>query len=167
MARIMNKLSPRKVATAKPKRGRPALVIGDGGGLYLQCTRGDGDHIRKSWLFKFERNGRRREMGLGATHTVSLAEARDEARRLRQQLLKDSDPLEAKEADRRAKLAEEARAVTFEQCAEQFFTLHEGGWGHGHSHQWRASLARYAYPVIGKMAVGDIEQAIVMKVVGG
>src|SRR5262252_902303 len=77
--------------------------------------------------------------GLGATHTRSLAEARDKARSLRQLLLENVDPLEAREADRRAKLAEAARTKTFRQCAEAYLGLHADadGWSRRHLHQWR------------------------------
>src|SRR5579864_6738315 len=44
---------------------------GDGGGLFLQVSaRGS-----KSWVFRFKDNGKLREMGLGPTHTVTLAHA--------------------------------------------------------------------------------------------
>jgi integrase len=163
--RIVGRLTSRRVSTAKPKAGREALVIGDGGGLWLQVTRGEGDHLRRSWTFRYEIDGRRREMGLGNLSTFSLAEARDRARALRQQLADGVDPLEAREAARRAKLAEQARTVTFEQCAEQYLKLHAGGWGVDHHHQWRASLGTYVFPAIGKLAVADIDQATVMRTV--
>jgi integrase len=163
--RMVGRLTSRRVNTAKPKAGRQALLVGDGGGLWLQITRGEGDHFRRSWTFRFELNGRRREMGLGALHTFSLAEARIRARELRQLLADGVDPLEAREAARRAKLAEAARSVTFEQAAEQYIRLHAGGWGVDHHHQWRASLGAYVFPIIAKLSVADIDQATVMRIV--
>jgi integrase len=163
--RMVARLTARRVSTAKPKAGREALVIGDGGGLWLQVTRGEGDHLRRSWTFRYEINGRRREMGLGALHTFSLAEARDRARALRQLLADGVDPLAQRETDRRAKLAEAARTVTFQECAKQYLNLHEGGWGAAHRHQWHASLGAYVYPQIGALAVADVDQAAVMRVI--
>jgi integrase len=162
--RIVGRLTSRRVNTARPKAGRQALIIGDGGGLWLQITRGEGDHLRRSWTFRYEIDGRRREMGLGALHTFSLAEARARAKALRQQLVDNIDPLEAREAARRAQLAEQARMVTFEQCAEMYLSLHSDGWGADHDHQWRASLRAYVFPMIGKLAVTDIDTAAVMKI---
>jgi integrase len=166
--RVVGRLTARRVNTAKPKAGRQALVIGDGGGLWLQITRGEGAnsaHLRRSWTFRYEIDGRRREMGLGALHTFSLAEARGRARALRQQLVDGIDPLAQREAERRARLAEQARTVTFQECAEQYLKLHAGGWGADHNHQWRASLGTYVFPVIGKLSVVAIDQAIVMRIV--
>jgi integrase len=153
------------VNTAKPKTGRPALVIGDGGGLWLQVTRGEGDHLRRSWTFRYEIDGRRREMGLGALFTFSLAEARARAKALRQQLADGADPLEAREAARRTKLAEAAKTMTFRQCADAYIELHGDAWGREHLHQWRASLQSYVFPKLGPLAVHDITEAHVMAVV--
>ncbi|MGB6270652.1 MAG: Arm DNA-binding domain-containing protein, partial [Pseudolabrys sp.] len=65
--RELNRLKARQVANAKPKHGLDASLLADGGNLFLQLTRGQNDHVRRSWLFRYELNGRRREMGLGAT----------------------------------------------------------------------------------------------------
>ncbi len=75
MARIVGRLKGRQAATAKPPKGRDWALISDGGNLFLQCTRGKGGHISRSWTFKYEVNGKRHEIGLGALHTISLAEA--------------------------------------------------------------------------------------------
>jgi len=92
-AHIVGRLKARQVANAKPPKGKEWAVIPDGGNLYLQATRGKQGHIRRSWLFKYGLAGKRREMGLGALHTISLAKARDKARALREQLLDGVDPL--------------------------------------------------------------------------
>ena len=70
MARQLNRLSPRKVATiAKP--GRHA----DGGGLYLVV----GPGASRRWVFLFRWEGKLKEMGLGGLSSVSLADARRKA----------------------------------------------------------------------------------------
>src|SRR6516165_2832729 len=92
--RMVGRLATRQVNNAKPKRGRDAGLLADGGNLYLQVTRGDGNYVRRSWLFRYELGGRRREMGLGALHTRGLKEAREEAKRLRLLLLDGVDPID-------------------------------------------------------------------------
>ena len=84
MARSINRLSPRKVATVKEQG-----LYADGGGLYLQVSHFD----TKSWVFRFTLNKKSREMGLGPLHTVSLASARQEAETSRKRL---KDHLEAR-----------------------------------------------------------------------
>ena len=50
-------------------------MIADGGGLYLQVAKGGA----KTWIFRFQINGRRRDMGLGSVDKVSLGAARRKA----------------------------------------------------------------------------------------
>ena len=69
--RNSNRLTAIKVAKVK-QPGR----YGDGGGLVLQVSK----WCTKAWLFRYERHGRERQMGLGPTSTLSLAEAREKAR---------------------------------------------------------------------------------------
>lgn len=165
MPRVLGKLTSRRVQTAKPKGKRRALFLSDGGNLNLQVTLGDAGNVRRSWVFLYQIDGVKRAMGLGPTHTLSLAEAREKARSLRQKLLDGVDPLQAKEAAKQAKLAEAAKAMTFKQCAEAYMKLHEAGWSTEHRRQWEASLRLHVYPAIGSLSVVDVDTAAVMKLV--
>ena len=165
MARTVERLTPKQVSNAKPRADDDSILLADGGNLYLQCTRGKEGHIRRSWLFRYELDGRRREMGLGALHTVGLAEARERARALRQQLLDRTDPLDSRKQAERAKLAEKGRTITFRQCAKSYIALHEDSWKNDkHRAQWDSTLETYASPVIGDMCVRDVDSASIMKV---
>jgi integrase len=140
-------------------------LLADGGNLLLQCTTGREGHIRKSWVFKYEIDGKRHEMGLGPLHTRGLGEARAEAKRLRQLLLDRVDPLvERRKADQ-ARIAERAKTVTFKDCAEAYWKAHEDSWRNTkHALQWRLTLEQFAYPKIGSMAVKDIDIDDVVRV---
>jgi integrase len=47
--------------------------------------------------------------------------------------------------------------ITFKQCAERYIDAHRAGWKNAkHAAQWRSTLATYAYPIIGDMAVNQI-----------
>ena len=105
----------------------------DGGGLYLQVN----ESGSKSWVFKFERtvrdgNGqpKRKEtmMGLGGLATFGLAEARERARLLRQQIKDGIDPLAAKRTAKAERELAAAKALTFAQAAQAFYAQHEGQW---------------------------------------
>ena len=87
MSRPHNRLTARQVA-AITTPGRH----GDGLGLWLQVS----TYGSKAWLFRFVRDGRERQMGLGSIHSVSLAEARRAARAARQLLIAGLDPIEAR-----------------------------------------------------------------------
>jgi integrase len=165
-ARIIGRLKARQVTNAKPPNGKQWAVIPDGGNLYLQATRGEQGHISRSWLFKYEIDGERHELGLGPLHTVGLAEARDKARELRRQLLDGIDPLTERRKQQQARIAERAKAVTFKQVAEMYLGLHlESFKNPKHRAQWRSTLATYVYPKIGQMTVADVGPADVLRVV--
>ena len=87
MSRAINKLSAKRVVTL-----RQAGWHGDGGGLWLRIFT-DGS---KRWVFTWERNKRRREMGIGPLGSVSLSMARAKAQAARDQLAAGIDPLETK-----------------------------------------------------------------------
>jgi hypothetical protein len=119
MARTVGKLTALAVTQAK-QRG----YYGDGGGLYLQVSRGGA----KSWVFRFKEAGKLREMGLGPLHTIGLAEARRRAQECRVARLDGRDPIEARRADRVKGKLDAAKAITFRACAERYIGAHKAGW---------------------------------------
>lgn len=157
MARSINRLSSRSLAS-KTKRGRYA----DGGGLYLQVS----DNEAKSWLFRFMLNGKSRQMGLGSLHTISLAEARDEALLCRKQLRDGFDPIEARKLKLGKAQADAAKVMTFKACAEKYISSHSAGWKNvKHVSQWQNTLKTYVYPVFGDLPVQSIDTGLVTKVI--
>ena len=106
-------------------------------------------------------------MGLGPTHTISLAEAREAAREARGLLFQGIDPLDAKAAQRASQRVAKARSITFNECAEAFVASRESTWRNDvHRRQWTTTLSTYAGPVIGGLPVGAVDTALVMKVLG-
>jgi len=156
VVRELGKLSAVAVRTQK----KPGLY-NDGGGLYLQVT----ERGAKNWVFRFMLNGRRRDMGLGAVHTISLSEAREEARRCRQSVRDAIDPIEKRKAERLAARVAAVPAMTFKQCAEAYIRAYEAGWKNDkHAAQWTATLTAYAYPTLGNLPVKGVDTGLVMKV---
>src|SRR5262249_14358948 len=114
---------------------------------------------------RYTLNGRTREMGLGPTRTVTLAEARERARQQRHLLLDGIDPIEAKRAARVQAKLEAAKAMTFKECADAYVASHRAGWRNAvHAAQWKTTLATYAYPIIGALPVQAIDTQLVLKV---
>lgn len=157
---------PRKAkelgALAVSRLQDPGLhFVGGVAGLGLQVLPTGG----RTWILRAMIGGRRRDMGLGGFPDVSLAEARDAARRARQLIRDGVDPVEQAKAARNALKAEAAKAMTFRQACEAFLASHEAAWRNAkHRAQWTSPLQRYAYPVIGDLSVGDIELTHVTKV---
>src|SRR4051794_8971517 len=159
------KLSAVEVAKAKG----PA-VLHDGGGLYLRVApnrkNGDGNEKpgSKSWVFRFQLDGRRRDMGVGPYPDISLAEARRRATEYRKQRLDGIDPLDAKVAQRRAQQLSAAKGRTFRQVAEEFIGRKEAGWRNPkHRQQWRNTLATYVYPIVGELPVAAVDTGLIVQ----
>lgn len=156
MARQLERLTHKGVQ-AKRKPGYYA----DGGGLYLQVS----IFGTKSWVFRFTRGGKSREMGLGPLHTVSLAEARGKAADSRRLLLAGMDPIEARNAIKTAAKLDASKARTFSECAAAYIKAHRAGWKNAkHAEQWENTLATYAAPKIGALPVQAIDTGLVMSV---
>jgi integrase len=153
MPRKAGNLSPLKVKQAK-KPGR----YPDGDGLYLQV----GPNASKSWLLRFQLDGRERFMGLGKYPLFSLAEARDRASDHRKLLADGIDPIEARRADADAKAKAARENVPFRQSSQDWLALHLPTFRNlKHQAQWRSTLAQYALPKLGDRSVGTIDQAMI------
>jgi integrase len=134
---------------------------GDGGGLVLQVSKWG----TKAWLFRYERHGRERQMGLGPLHTISLAEARELATEKRKLLLRGLDPIEERNTERTARRLEAAKAMTFDQCATAYIADNKVAWRNPkHRQQWENTLNTYVSPVMGALPVQAIDTALVTKV---
>src|ERR1022692_2587931 len=109
MVRLSGRLSSLNVTNA-----REPGMLADGDGLYLQVTRGNA----RSWIFRYFRNGKSREMGLGSLKAVGLAVARLKAAECREMLAEGIDPIAARDGERAQQAVEDARAITFDHCAD-------------------------------------------------
>ena len=156
MARLIEKLTPLGVS----KKQTPGHY-GDGGGLWLQISK----FKSKNWVFRYTLHGTRREMGLGATHTVSLAEARQKAKECRLTLLDGKDPIEVRETTTLAEALRRAKMMTFDQCAAAYIEAHRSSWKNvKHISQWENTIQVYASPVIGKLPVTSVDTDLVVKI---
>lgn len=155
--RTLNRLSATKV-NSLTERGYYA----DGGGLYFRVS----EFNTRSWVFRYTRSSKAREMGLGAYPDVTLKEARERAAEARKLLRDDIDPIDRRQAARSTMIAARESSLTFEQCAAAFIAVKEHEWKNAkHGDQWRNTLAAYAYPVIGgAMLVQDVGQAHILRI---
>lgn len=149
MAQQLNKLTPRTVAaTSKPGR------YADGGGLYLVVTASGS----KQWAFMWKRDGRRREMGLGAVNAVSLARARVLVSKYRAMVAEGQDPIAERDRERKAV----AERPTFGRCADEFLEAMRPTFRNDkHAAQWAMTLTRYCTPIREK-PVDEIDTADVL-----
>ncbi len=157
MPRLAKELGAMEVA----RRTTPGThFVGGVVGLALQVT----PTGARSWVLRYAVGRKRRELGLGSYPSISLAGAREAARRAREQLREGIDPIDEARAKRSALAAAVAGALTFDQCAAKYIAAHEKAWSARHAAAWRASLAQHASPVIGNMLVRDVALSHVMAV---
>jgi integrase len=143
---------------------RPGRYRDAGGirGLYLQVGPTGG----KSWLLRFERDGRERWLGLGPLSVVDLRMARERAKAARLLILDGIDPIDHRKAERAKAAAAKARLLTFREAAAAYRDQHEGKWRNAkHRTQFTNTLKAYAYPVLADMAVADIGTPDVLRAV--
>lgn len=146
MARQLNRLSPRAVATIT-KSGRHA----DGGGLYLSVGAGEA----RRWVFLFRWRGKLKEMGLGGFSSVPLAKAREKATAARALLADGVNPLEVKHSN--------AAVPTFGELADAVVKDLGPQWkNEKHKAQWAATLTTDAAK-LRPLRVDRIETADVLE----
>jgi integrase len=125
MARQINRLTPRRVAALQTSG-----LHADGGGLYLQI----GPTGAKSWSFVFQWRSKRKQMGLGALLTTTLAEARQEADAARRAVARGINPIDAR------RLAH-VGGNTFGAVADDLIKSIQTEWkNEKHRYQWTQSL---------------------------
>ncbi|HEX6993725.1 MAG TPA: integrase arm-type DNA-binding domain-containing protein, partial [Gammaproteobacteria bacterium] len=141
---------------------RPGLhAVGGVTGLYLQVKPPN----RRSWILRATIGDRRRDIGLGAYPDVTLEQARERAREARDQIYRGIDPVAARKAAQDALRAAEAKRLTFDEAAVKCWRARSQEFKNPkHAKQWLSTLELYASPIIGKLPVGDVELAHVVRV---
>jgi integrase len=142
----------------------------DGYGLWLQVS----SYKTKSWLFRFMIDGKADSMGLGPVKTTSLAKAREKAQQARDLVKEGINPREARDAERRQRRVEAAKALTFKKCADAYIEANKASWkNEKHSDQWFATFnetkrGRKVFPAataaINELPVSAIDTALMLKV---
>ncbi|MBL8308022.1 MAG: integrase arm-type DNA-binding domain-containing protein [Rubrivivax sp.] len=162
MPRAAKELTALKVARLTD----PGLyAVGGAQGLHLQVTPSGA----RSWIARLTVGTRtnaagkpvqhRRDFGLGAYPTVSLAEAREKAREFRTKIAAQVDPLAEKFAAKARAATQRAAMMTVNAAVQQFIEDMQGKWAgdpKGVSKR-QALLKTYITPYIGHLLITDVE----------
>lgn len=159
----------RELSALEVKRlNRPGWhAVGGVPGLLLQVKppAREGAPISRSWILRVQVAGQRQPVGLGGFPQVSLAAAREQARKLATEAKGGINLIARKRAQRSALIAAASRNKTFRDCAEAYMEAHASDYtSDKHRKQWSSTLETYAYPLIGKMLVADITMRHVLDV---
>ena len=61
--RQMNLLTELQVKNAKPAKGKFVTRLLDGANLYLQITKSESGGFNRNWIFRYELDGERHDLG--------------------------------------------------------------------------------------------------------
>ncbi len=129
----------------------------DGDGLML-IVKPSGS---RSWVVRLQADGKRRDFGLGSLKDVGLAQAREEASRLRKAFRSGVDPVEEKRAAKLARLT----IPTFRIAAEAAHDEQKAGWRNKkHRQDWLSSVRSYAFPALGDTRIDKIDAPMIRDV---
>jgi integrase len=155
--RELNKLTPLKVKAIKDDGWHS-----DGGGLYLRVS---DNGRRRRWIYRYIRtiDGKRKvtEIGLGREEAVTLAHARDDRRRLADEVNAGRNPIQ----ERRRLEREQANRKTFGEVARLVMERQaKRGRGQSSLRSWERSLYDHCAQ-IAKVNVEDITATDVQDIV--
>ena len=136
-----NRLTDREARTAAPG------VYLDGGGLRLIVSK---TGVR-AFVYRFQLNGRTRDMGVGNLAIISLAQARNKAADARKLVKQGVDPIEAanqaKEAEQAARLKAEG-GPTLAEVANKFLEVSKKGVTEKTRKAWAQQIRDYCGAII-------------------
>jgi len=113
---------------------------------------------RRSWVARLAINRKRHELGIGSLRDLTLDQARQAARVLRQEVRAGVDP-------RLARAARTAQRVTFREVAEQVWTERAKGLrNEKHAAQWRVSLEN-TFGVLGDLPIAEVDSDLILKAI--
>jgi hypothetical protein len=143
--------------------GVPTKVTDKGGvrGLML-CVEGK---TSAHWLLRYQRDHKTRHMGLGSARDLTLAAAREKAKRERERLADGIDPLKLRREEREAQRQAEAKRLTFKEAAERCHESLSAGWSNQHhANEFISSLRRWVFPIFGNFDVAAVGKDEVLRV---
>lgn len=119
----------------------------------------------KQWILRTKSGSHRRDIGLGGFPDVTLSQARDRAREVKDKIRAGVDPVAERKAVRVALIQSQARGLTFAEAAKQCHTVKAQEFKNAkHSAQWLNTLESYAFPTLGRLPVAEIETPEILAV---
>ena len=118
-------------------------AVGGVAGLLLQVRKPskEGAQLPRSWILRVKVGDQRQPIGLGSYPQVSLAEAREIAKKLVIEAKQGVNLKQKKRTERSALLSAAAKNKTFKECAEAYIEAHGSDYtSEKHRKQWPSTL---------------------------
>lgn len=133
------------------KGGDKPIKLYDERGLFLLVVPTGG----KWWRFKYQFNGREKQLSLGVYPDVGLKEARERRDELRKQVAAGLDPSDVRKATKSA--VSGLAANSFEVVAREWYANQSGAWATTHGERILRRLERDIFPLLGSKPVTAIK----------
>ncbi len=119
----------------------------------------------RSWIYRTMFGNKRLNIGLGGYPQVSLAKAKEKANEAKSLIDKGINPIERKMEIRQAVIASQNGRMTFAKAAQLCHEMKSSEFKNvKHVKQWIATLETYAFPIIGRIPVDEIDLPHVLQV---
>jgi integrase len=147
-----------KLTNSKIDKLEPGLK-GDGGGLYIETTRGADGELNRCWIRRWKIPGtqKQRKYGLGAYDLISITAAR----KLNQELAVDQQrgvDITQRRRDLRAEQAKAANQKTLAAAAGEYVALNAAAWSSAYAADWKRPLEIHVFPHLGRRPVASITE---------
>jgi integrase len=141
------------------KPGRHA--VGNIPGLLLFVK----DTGTRSWIYRTMYGEKRLNIGLGGYPQISLVRAREKANEAKILIEKGISPIDQKKEIKAAIKVSQDGKITFMKAARQCHDIKSSDFKNiKHGKQWISTLEKYAFPVIGRMNVDEINLSHILQV---
>jgi integrase len=161
--KLSTPLTDREIKTAKPNPNKKVTKLSDGGGLVLlvkQMT----NSISKQWKYNYLFNGKQKTYSIGTYPTISLSQARDKHKELRNLVANGIDPQEQKK-EAKLKVEEQKAKIenTFKKIALEWHTSYQSEVTENYHHKLLRMLEIHIFPIFGNIPIDEIEALQIIK----
>ena len=146
MSRLFDKLSDVQIRRWI-KEGKP-VAVSDGGGLTFTLSEAG----TAAWVLRYRHGGRAREITLGRYPDKTLAKAREDARKARDQIQSGIDVARQKQVEK----IQRRRLITFRELAEDYSSKVFPSLAASTVRQRKQHFAKWIFPRIGSVLASEI-----------
>ncbi|TAH10661.1 MAG: DUF4102 domain-containing protein [Curvibacter sp.] len=154
-------LTDKAIQALKPK-AKPCPVA-DGGGLFVEVLASGS----KVWRYSYGFNGKRTKVTIGQYPAIGIKAARNSHEALRATLASGVDPARKKQIDKVTRVAEVAKAQTFETFARIWFAEKLANATARTQKQNLGWMVNDVFPVIGALPLGDVHASDILRLLEG
>ena len=133
-------------------------IYSDGDGLRLRVDKNN----NKNWVFRYSMFGKSKDMGLGKFPIVTLNDARQKLVNAKKIIYEGKDPIKLK---KEKQIELKRKSITFKKIRDEFIETFQVEWSNSkHKNQWINTLKTYADPIIGDLALSEINTHHVLSI---